>query len=189
MAQENERIIQSRVGEVAVPPERVIRFPRGLIGFEHHKEFTLIHLKEDSPFHLLQSMDDPKLGLLVADPYSFMTEYEVVVGEADRRILGVDDRRKVALFVTVSIPVGRPELTTLNLSGPLVVNYETRIGLQVPQTDAKYPSHYMPGQAAENGGPDNGQDGDKGGGQGNGRTPSGTSGDGGDGGDGGSGGK
>jgi len=140
------------VGEVAVPPERVIRFPRGLIGFEHHKEFTLIHLKEDSPFHLLQSMDDPKLGLLVADPYSFMTEYEVVVGEADRRILGVDDRRKVAVFVTVSIPVGRPERTTLNLSGPLVINYETRVGLQIPQTDAKYPAHYMPGAAAGNNG-------------------------------------
>ena len=164
MAQENERIIQSRVGDISVPSERVIRFPRGLIGFENHKEFTLIHLKEDSPFHLLQSMDDPKFGLLVADPYSFMTEYEVVVGEADRRILGVDDRRQVAVFVTVSIPVGRPELTTLNLSGPLVINHETRVGLQVPQTDAKYPSHYMPGQAAEQGGQ---------GGQGSGQTPAG----------------
>ncbi|NMC48424.1 MAG: flagellar assembly protein FliW [Desulfovibrio sp.] len=150
MAQENEKVIQSRVGEITVPLERVIRFPRGLIGFENHKEFTLIHLREDSPFHVLQSMESASLGLLVADPYSFMTEYEVVVGEADRKLLGIEDHNDVSVFVTVSIPVGRPELTTLNLSGPLVINTRTRLGLQIPQTDSKYPSHFRPGAVEGN---------------------------------------
>ncbi|QLA16856.1 flagellar assembly protein FliW [Desulfolutivibrio sulfoxidireducens] len=156
MAQENERVIQSRVGEISVPLERVIRFPRGLIGFENHKDFTLIHLREDSPFHVLQSMESATLGLLVADPYTFMAEYEVVVGEADRRLLGIEDRKEVSVFVTVTIPVGRPDLTTLNLSGPLVINTQARLGLQIPQTDSKYPSHFRPGAADPQGAPGQG---------------------------------
>ena len=46
------------------------------------------------------------------------------------------------MLVTVSVPHGAPEKTTLNLTGPILVNYESRVGLQVPQVDTKYPSHY-----------------------------------------------
>jgi flagellar assembly factor FliW len=42
----------------------------------------------------------------------------------------------------VSIPQGRPELTTLNLSGPIVINSRLRVGIQVPQTDPAAPTHF-----------------------------------------------
>jgi flagellar assembly factor FliW len=130
---------------MSLPEDRVLTFPRGLIGFMGHREFTLIQVREESPFLVLQSLDDPKLGLLVADPYSFMTEYEVVIGDADRRLLGIETREQATLLVTVTIPQGMPERTTLNLSGPIVLNNEARIGLQIPQTDSRYPAHYTPG--------------------------------------------
>ena len=38
-----------------------------------------------------------------------------------------------AVLVTVSIPAGAPEQAALNLTGPIVINYEARVGLQVPQ--------------------------------------------------------
>lgn len=130
---------------MTLPADSVLRFPRGLIGFMGHREFTLIRLREESPFMVLQSLDDPKLGLLVTDPYNFMTEYEVVIGEADRRQLGIETREQATILVTVTIPQGVPERTTLNLSGPIVINNEARIGLQIPQTDSRYPAHYTPG--------------------------------------------
>lgn len=133
---------------MSLPEDRVLTFPRGLIGFMGHREFTLIQVREESPFLVLQSLDDPKLGLLVTDPYSFMTEYEVVIGDADRRLLGIETRDQATLLVTVTIPQGLPERTTLNLSGPIVINNEARIGLQIPQTDARYPAHYTPGMAS-----------------------------------------
>lgn len=37
------------------------------------------------------------------------------------------------MLVTVSIPAGAPEQAALNLTGPIVINYEARVGLQVPQ--------------------------------------------------------
>jgi len=132
---------------MTLPEDRVLTFPRGLIGFMGHREFTLIQLREDSPFLVLQSLSDPSLGLLVADPYTFMTEYEVVIGDADRKLLGIETREQATILVTVTIPQGMPERTTLNLSGPIVVNNEARIGLQIPQTDSSYPAHYTPGMA------------------------------------------
>ena len=130
---------------MSLPEDRVLTFPRGLIGFMEHREFTLIQIREESPFLVLQSLSDPTLGLLVADPYIFMSDYEVVIGEADRRLLGVDAREQVSVLVTVTIPQGMPERTTLNLSGPIVINHEARLGVQIPQTDGRYPSHFTPG--------------------------------------------
>jgi flagellar assembly factor FliW len=152
MAKKQDRVILSRLGKISIPHDRVLHFPRGLIGFEHEREFTLLQIKEDSPFHILQSMNDPRLGLMVADPYSFIDSYDVVVGEAERKILRIENIRQVLVLVTVSIPPGSPQDTTLNLTGPVVVNMHARIGLQVPQVDAKYPSHYKPGDKVEEGG-------------------------------------
>jgi len=128
-----------------LPESQVLSFPRGLIGFMGHREFTLLQVREESPFLVLQSLTDPSLGLLVTDPYQFLTDYEVVIGEADLKVLGVSSREQVTILVTVTIPQGMPERTTLNLSGPIIVNNDARIGLQVPQTEGRYPSHFTPG--------------------------------------------
>lgn len=148
MAEVKELVIQTRLGQRSVSADRIIHFPRGLIGFEQLQRFTLLQIKEDSPFLLLQSVDDPQCGLLVADPYSFMDRYEVKVGDSEQKILKLESRENVAVLVTVTIPPGRPENTTLNLSGPIIINTQTRIGLQIPQTDPDIPSHFsLSGQA------------------------------------------
>ena len=91
MAKKDERIVETRLGTMTLPEERVLTFPRGLIGFMGHREFTLIQLREESPFLVLQSLDDPKLGLLVTDPYSFLTEYEVVKETATTLVVDAHD--------------------------------------------------------------------------------------------------
>ena len=148
MAKKDERIVETRVGSLSLSEDSILHFPRGLIGFMGHREFTLIQLREDSPFLVLQSLSDPKLGLLVANPYTFMTDYEVVIGEADMRLLGIESKEQASILVTVTIPQGMPERTTLNLSGPIVVNNAVRVGVQVPQTDSRFPPHFMPGMVS-----------------------------------------
>lgn len=143
MAEVKELVIQTRLGSRTVAAERIIHFPRGIIGFEQLHRFTLLQIKADSPFLILQSIDDPQQGLLVADPYSFMERYEIKVGDTEQKILQLQDRKHVAVLVTVTIPAGRPQDTTLNLSGPVVINTVTRVGLQIPQTDAELPSHFL----------------------------------------------
>ncbi|WP_320169058.1 flagellar assembly protein FliW [Maridesulfovibrio sp.] len=144
MAKERTQIIRTRIGEREITEDGIIYFSRGLIGFDEKRDFALIQLSENSPFLLLQSLEDPGLGLLVADPYSFMDDYEVRLSEAEKRILQVENAAQVAVLVTVTIPQGRPEETTLNLGGPIVINSEAKRGMQVPQIDSKYPAHFRP---------------------------------------------
>lgn len=139
-----KKIIRTRIGEREITTEGIIYFSRGLIGFDDKRDFALIQLSENSPFLLLQSLEDPALGLLVADPYSFMDDYEVRLSEAEKRILRVENVRQLAVLVTVTIPPGRPDETTLNLGGPIVINSEAKRGMQVPQVDSKYPTHFRP---------------------------------------------
>ncbi|MFW5487024.1 MAG: flagellar assembly protein FliW [Desulfovibrio sp.] len=137
-----EIVIQTRVGERTVDLSRSIHFPKGLIGFEDRHEFALLQIRDDTPFMLLQCLSDRSLGLIVTDPYPFYEGYELNVGDAEQRILRINSIRELAVLVTVSIPPGRPEETTLNLTGPILINSSSRIGLQVPQTDPSLPSHY-----------------------------------------------
>lgn len=135
----NERIIDTRLGRQAVALDKIIHFPRGLMGYEDQHEFTLLQIKPEAPFLVLQSLREPRLGLLVADPYCFMDEYQIRVNEAEQKLLNISSREQVAILVTVSIPPGRPEKTALNLSGPILINQEDKLGLQVPQVEGLYP--------------------------------------------------
>ena len=131
----NTKVIQSRLGEREIDMDKTIFFPKGLIGFEDARTFTLLQIKEDAPFLVLQDLENPTLGLLVADPYSFLSDYTIRVGDAEQKILQADSAEDLAILVTVSIPLGRPEETALNLTGPILINFAAKLGLQVPQAD------------------------------------------------------
>lgn len=132
--------VQTRLGEQKVSLDRVLRFPRGLIGYEDKRDFVLLQIREEVPFLVLQSLEDPGLGLMVADPYSFVDDYSIRLSDAEQHMLNVDRPGQVSVLVTVSIPAGKPEETCLNLIGPVVINHEARIGLQVPQSEGTHPA-------------------------------------------------
>ncbi len=142
MARQEKIVIQTRLGEQSIDESKIIYFPKGIIGFESMHEFTLLQINEDTPMLILQSMSEPSLGLLVADPYSFLTDYSLKVGDAEQKLLCLETAADATVLVTVTIPHGKPHLTSLNLTGPILINANRKIGLQVPQSDAQ-PSHVM----------------------------------------------
>lgn len=135
MEKKDLREINSRLGKVLVSGEVSVYFPRGLIGMEKAKEFVLLQVKPDSPFYVLQNLENSRFGLLVADPFSFITDYQIKLGKTEERVLRASKASDLAVMVTVTIPKGCPEKTTLNLTGPIVINTLRRIGMQVPQSD------------------------------------------------------
>jgi flagellar assembly factor FliW len=140
MASEEIRLIESRLGAREVRLDKVIHFPRGIIGFDSLREFTLLQIRPDSPLLVLQSMEEPTLGLLVADPFAFISDYDVRIGDADQELLKAGGAEDIAVLVTATIPPGRPERTALNLLGPIVINHRERLGLQVPQNERTGPA-------------------------------------------------
>lgn len=135
-------VIESRLGPREIRLDKVIRFPRGIIGFEHLRDFTLLQIAEGTALLVLQSMEEPALGLLVADPYSFVPEFSLRISDAEQLLLKARSAEDLAVLVTASIPPGKPEETALNLLGPILVNHRERVGLQVPQTENTGPSKF-----------------------------------------------
>lgn len=135
MARNKEIEIDTRLGRRCIDADKVIHFPRGLAGFENERDFVLLQIRPEAPLLILQSVSTPVVGLLVADPYSFFDKsYAPQVGDAEKQLLNIESLEQAALLVTVSIPAGAPEKAVLNLTGPIVINYEARMGLQVPQS-------------------------------------------------------
>lgn len=137
------QIINSRIGSLTISPDKTIRFPRGLIGFEALRSFALVEFKQDSPFHFLQSLENSGLGMMLADPFSFLPAYEVRLSAMEERLLKAKSVRDLVILVSVTVPKGNPEGTTLNLTGPICVNVQERLGLQSPQVDLPFPGQVL----------------------------------------------
>ncbi len=126
-------LLDTRIGTMQIDDNKLIAMPKGLIGYENDTEFTLLEYGEDSPFFMYQSTKTPSLGLLIVDPYLFISDYTVKLNEAEQAILQAETAEDLIVFVTITVPHGKPELSTLNLSGPIFINHVKKIALQVPQ--------------------------------------------------------
>ena len=133
MAQDKTIEIDTRLGRRTVQTDKIIHFPRGLAGFEKEHEFVLLQVQPNAPLLVLQSISNPHVGLLVADPYSFQPAYPVTIGDADQALLRLQHVDDAAVLVTVSIPEGDPANALLNLMGPIIINHRNCVGLQVAQ--------------------------------------------------------
>ncbi|MFP4109069.1 MAG: flagellar assembly protein FliW [Desulfonatronovibrio sp.] len=135
MDKTKQKQIESRLGKILISADKSVYFPRGLIGMERVRDFVLLQIKPDSPFYVLQNLENPRFGLLAADPFAFISDYQVRLGKTEERVLRIERSSDLAIMVTVTIPQGCPEKTTLNMTGPIVINTVRRIGMQVPQND------------------------------------------------------
>ncbi len=135
--------INSRIGQLVISSDKTIRFPRGIVGFESLREFALVEFKPGTPFHFLQSLEMPSMGMMLADPFSFLPNYEIRLAAAEERILRVRNIRDLVILVSVTVPKGDPQGSTLNLTGPICVNVQERLGLQSPQVELGFPSRVL----------------------------------------------
>jgi flagellar assembly factor FliW len=147
----------SRFGEIQVDPAKVVTLPHGMIGFPHQHRFVLVHHKEGSPFHWLQSIEQSDLAFVVVAPLIFDPQYQVALGSSETKLLQVEDAKDIQVWVVVTIPHGRPNNITANLKAPVVINLASRLGAQVILDDPKYGvKHNLPtvgGQSGEQGQP------------------------------------
>lgn len=119
----------TRFGKLSVPEGQIIEFGRGLIGFEQRRRFALIRTPEHEPFQWLQSLDDGALAFVLLDPALIEAAYRSEL-RADA-LPGVWTDRSEDLLVFAIATIGdKPEETTVNLLGPVVVNAATRKGAQ-----------------------------------------------------------
>jgi len=129
----------TRFGTVNINDDRVITFPKGLLGFPRHTKFCLLEPGEDACFFWLQSMDDPQLAFVVTDPSLFVPDYSVSIRPEQMEELGLRALEEAQAFVIVN-KVDRT--LTGNLQGPLVINTKTRQGEQLVLAEKRWTTRH-----------------------------------------------
>lgn len=129
----------TRFGVVEIAEDRVITFPKGLLGFGQMKRYCLLEPGNDACFFWLQSLDDPTLAFVVTDPAFFVPEYTVPFRE--EQMLGLNLQRLEDAQVFVIVNKVDQQLTG-NLQGPLVINTLTRAGEQVVLAEKKWTTRH-----------------------------------------------
>ncbi|MFN7020505.1 MAG: flagellar assembly protein FliW [Phycisphaerales bacterium] len=129
----------TRFGNVEIADDRVITFPKGLLGFSECRRFCLLEPQEDSAFFWLQSLDDPNLAFVVTDPSLFVPEYSVPIRTEQMGDLGLARLEDAQVFVIVNKV---DNTLTGNLQGPVVVNTLTRTGEQFVLAEKRWTTRH-----------------------------------------------
>src|SRR3954471_13229043 len=115
-----------------------ITFPAGLPGFPQAHRFEIAPWgPAGSPFLLLSSIEDSDVGFVVVPPWVFYPEYEFELDNGTAERLSLAEAEDAVVFAMVTLR-DRPEDSTLNLLGPIVVNRFSHEAAQVVLPSAGY---------------------------------------------------
>ena len=131
----------TRFGTVNISEESILTFPSGLIGFNHCTKFALLTDERGLVYQWLQSVDEGSLAFVVVQPGLVNPDYHVEVQDDALAELNFQEGDLVELFAIVTIPRGEPEKATVNLQGPIVVNFGKNMGKQIILNES-YPLRY-----------------------------------------------
>ncbi|HZK43219.1 MAG TPA: flagellar assembly protein FliW [Syntrophomonadaceae bacterium] len=117
-------------GDLTIKDTDIITFPDAIPGFSGEHEFVLIPLDDDSPFFYFQSVKTKELCLIITDPFTFFTDYEIKLDEESiQKLEIIEGKTNIALYSILTIPEEFKK-TTANLLAPIVINADKKIGLQ-----------------------------------------------------------
>ena len=135
------KVNSARFGEVDISEEQVITFPSGIAGFDMLKRWCLLHLEEAPDYNWLQSLEEPGIALLLADPDQLFQGYVADVREeqvADLRIpTGEEYVPSLVMRVVLKWDEEKRRFFA-NLRAPLIFNLDNRLAVQVILQKADY---------------------------------------------------
>lgn len=111
-------------GEITIADDRIIRFPKGIVGFPELTDFTLIHDSEDggnATIRWIQSLQEPAFAMPVMDPLSIVPDYAPEIADEVLASLGDGKPEDFLVLVTVTVPSDIKQMT-INLKAPIVIN-------------------------------------------------------------------
>ncbi len=131
------KIKTTRFGEVEIDDNKVISFPRGILGFDRLKTYFLMDYK-DTPIKWLQSTDNPDVAFMVVDPLLFFQDYVPELSPVEKNLLEVQNPADVAVLAIMNVNRNQDPPVTLNLQAPLVLNATSMKGFQIVLENSKF---------------------------------------------------
>lgn len=130
------KVDSPRFGSLEIESNKVIDFPVGLPGLEECKRFTMIEVDSNPQvFAFLQSLDHPEVAFSITTPDMLGLHYEFTLTEDEQQLLQATKAEDVAVMLILRAddsPHRRQSDLPVraNLMAPLVINAQSRIGIQ-----------------------------------------------------------
>lgn len=124
------RIETTRFGMVEIAAEDVLEFERGPFGFEDVHRWVLLRHAQGSPLRLLQAVDRPEVSFAVLEPFLICPDYTVELSKHEAAAVGWWNDTNVLVFVIVGVTADPNEMTA-NMKGPILIDPESRRGMQI----------------------------------------------------------
>lgn len=133
-------IITKVFGEITIDDDRIIKFPKGIVGFPDLTDFALLHDSEkgNDSIHWLQSLQEPAFAMPVMDPLRVCPDYNPEVDDEILQNLGELNQDEMLVLVTLTVPKD-VKLMSVNLKGPIVINAAQKTAIQVIVEGDEYP--------------------------------------------------
>jgi flagellar assembly factor FliW len=129
----------TRFGVIQIAEDRVITFPKGLLGFPQARRYCLLEPGDDACFFWLQSLEEPGLAFVVTDPALFVPDFSVPIRPEQMGEMGLAKLEDAQVFVIVNKVDTQ---LTGNLQGPLVINTLTRNGEQMVLAEKRWTTRH-----------------------------------------------
>jgi flagellar assembly factor FliW len=132
-------VLASRLlGALPVRRADLVATPAGLYGFEQCRTWALVAAGRDGTWWL-QSAERPELAFLLADPFQFVSGYDVDVAPAELAALDATEETALVALVIVTLPARGGDPPTANLRAPVLVDPARRLARQIVLPDETLP--------------------------------------------------
>ncbi|MFT7144657.1 MAG: flagellar assembly factor FliW [Alphaproteobacteria bacterium] len=134
----------TRFGEVTLREDRLISFDKGLLGFNECTTFGLCKLPnaDESPIMLLQCVNEPEIGFLVADPKILGLEIKDEDVAKALKEAGMSKESTQLMVILTMYDQEDSYYLTANLRAPLLIDSRTRKARQHVLTSKDYTTQH-----------------------------------------------
>ena len=127
----------TRFGEVEIQDQDILTFPSGMLGFSSERHFVMIEDEMGSPFQWLQSIEKQDLAFVTINPETAVSAFSLDITVDHRKKLDTEQVEDLSVRVIVTM-AKKLQNVTINLQGPLLINYSKKLGLQFVVADGRY---------------------------------------------------
>lgn len=123
-----------RFGMLDYPQEDIIHLPEGLVGMPDLRNWLILDMGDEIPMKWFQSVDRGDFGFPVSQPAFFTDTYDIEIPAGVRETICGEEGEWLANFIITTVHPGGARITG-NLLAPLVINVDSRQGVQMVLTD------------------------------------------------------
>jgi len=123
--------IESQNPPSQTPPSQ-FRLPNGLIGIGELKEFEILAAPESKPLFIMRALEPQPITFVVMEPHDVIVGYQFTISDEDAAELDLTPGGEApAILNIVTVESLDPQVVTVNLTAPILVNRKTGLGKQV----------------------------------------------------------